>query len=90
MATNDPDQPGRAKPNESENQPGFEPESEEESESQRQSQGESEGGADEPSQRQAGFDDQRKDEVSGPPAPGEPPDRKSAVGTDEEKEPKES
>ena len=88
MATNDPDQPGRAKPNESENQPDYA--SEEERGSQRQSQGQGQNEEGEPSKRDAGFDEQRKDEVSGPPVGGEPPDRKSALESDEEKEPRES
>jgi hypothetical protein len=52
MATNANDQPGRDNPNQSENQPGFE------------SPEEAQHGA----QRESGFDDRRKDEVSTPPA----------------------
>jgi len=65
------DQPGRAQPNESENQPGYEPEDEE---SRRGGQRQSQGGVDDPSKRQAGFDDQRKDEVPSPPIGGVDPE----------------
>ena len=50
MATTTNDQPGRDKPNESENQPGFESEDE----------------AQRGARRDGGFDDRRKDEVSSP------------------------
>jgi hypothetical protein len=71
MANNTKDQPGRAQPNESENQPGYGSEDEESQPGgQRQSQND-------PSRRQGGFDDQRKDEVSSPPAGGVDPEREA-------------
>jgi hypothetical protein len=63
MATNDEGRPGRAKPNESENQPDDRAEEERRS----QSEGENRGDAEERSKRDPGFDEQRKDETSGPP-----------------------
>jgi len=71
MANNPKDQPGRAQPNESENQPGYQSEEEE---GQRGTQRQGQGGVDDPSQRR-GFDDQRKDEVSSPPPGGIDSDR---------------
>ena len=70
MANPTKDQPGRAQPNESENQPGFESEDEVQRGGQRQGQGD----MDDESERR-GFDDRRTDEVSSPPPGGVDPDR---------------
>ena len=67
MATTTNDQPGRDKPNESENQPGFEPEDE----------------AQHGARREGGFDDRRKDEVSSPPPGGVDPKRDRFVEDEE-------
>jgi len=61
MANNPKDRPGRAQPNESENQPGYESEDEAQRGGQKQSQG--------------GFDERKKDDVSSPPPGGVDPDR---------------
>jgi len=72
MANPSNDQPGRAQPNESENQPGYEPEDEAQRGGQRQGQGQ--GDLDDPSERK-GFDERRQDDVSSPPPGGVDPDR---------------
>ena len=71
MANNPNDRPGRAQPNESENQPGYESEDE----AQRGGQKQSQGGVDDPTQRQGGFGERKKDEVSSPSPGGVDPDR---------------
>ena len=70
MANPSKDQPGRAQPNESENQPGYESEDE----AQRGDRRDSQGDVDDPSERK-GFDERRKDQVSSPPPGGIDPDR---------------
>ena len=70
MANPSKDQPGRAQPNESENQPGYESEDE----ARRGGRRESQGDVDDPSGRK-GFDEERKDQVSSPPPGGIDPDR---------------
>jgi hypothetical protein len=82
MANNTKDQPGRAQPNESENQPGSEPEDEQ---SRPGGQRQSQGTQNDPSRRQGGFDDQRKDEVSSPPAGGIDPERETGEEQTERK-----
>ena len=68
MANNTNDRPQRPKPNESENQPGFEPEDEARRGAQRQGpaqrQGDDGGDA---NRRQDELDPQRKDDVASPP-----------------------
>jgi hypothetical protein len=66
MANNDNDRPGRVKPNESENQPGYQPEDEAQRDAQEDT--------GDPSRRR-GFDEGRKDEVSSPSPGGVDPKR---------------
>ena len=80
MANNPKDQPGRAQPNESENQPGYESEDE----AQRGGQKQSQGGVDDPTQRQGGFDERKKNDVSSPPPGGVDPDRDWKKGADKD------
>ncbi len=80
MANNPKDQPGRAQPNESENQPGYESEDE----AQRGGQKQSQGGVDDPTRRQGGFDERKKDDVSSPPPGGVDPDRDWKKGADKD------
>jgi hypothetical protein len=74
MGTNTTDQPGRAQPNESEKQPGFESEDE----------------AQRGAERKGGFDEQRKDEVWSPPDPkrDRTPEQQGQQGEKKADEPK--
>lgn len=84
MANNTKDQPGRVQPNESENEPGYGSEDEQpQPGGQRQSQGD----VDDPSERQAGLDDERKDEVSSPPPGGVDPESEPDEERTERKSP---